>query len=230
MDYLVYGIVRESDLRSSPLPGGLGGQPVLLVVEGGLAAAISGVPEVDAVPEVPRLLAYAQVIEGLSRWGPILPMRYGCLLDSEEQVRELLRRRWLVFQQALEELRGCVEMGLRILLEEPPPAAVSLESKGESQARGATYLAERRAHYAKQDDLCGEADGAAEQFRSAFAGLYTKCHAERPAGPQEQLLSLNFLVRREDVTRFREAFARLQQTTWSKVLLTGPWPPYNFVP
>ena len=56
-----------------------------------------------------------------------------------------------------------------------------------------------------------------------------KCREDRSSAADGRLLSLFFLVRRENVERFREAFGQLQQETSAKMLLTGPWPPYNFV-
>ena len=89
MKHLVYAILREADAGNGPFPEGIESRPVVVVTDAGLAAAFSEVPVSDIAPEVPRLLAYARVIEALSRRRVVLPLRYGCLLDTDVQIREL---------------------------------------------------------------------------------------------------------------------------------------------
>jgi hypothetical protein len=62
----------------------------------------------------------------------------------------------------------------------------------------------------------------------AFGGLYVRSRTEQAAAKEGRLLSIFFLVPRENVGLFREAFRRLQGRAPEKMLLTGPWPPYNF--
>jgi hypothetical protein len=247
MKHLVYCVLRDvRDPMRSVLPPGVEGAPVFLVAEGGLAAACSVAPDGCATPTVPRATAFAWVVGALHAVTAVLPFRYGNFLDSSERVLNLLRVRREEFLQSLEEVEGCDEMGLRILLENRPhlacaqPAyaapglpAIALAAAG---GTGREFLEGRRAHYAAEE--CDEAPalrtgGATTEARGALEGLAVKCRAERsgaPASPLGRVLSLFFLVRRENVERFREAFRQLQQETSAKMLLTGPWPPYNFVP
>jgi hypothetical protein len=283
MKHLVYCALCEVRPWRHALPAGVEESQVLLVApprrvfeEGGLAAACSVVPDGCATPTVPRATAFAGVVGALHAVTAVLPFRYGNFLDSSDQVLDLLRVHREEFLQSLEEVRGCDEMGLRILLENRPEHSVRAEhapytahknpcrvgavhppssshtSPGLACAQparvapglsamalaaaggtGREFLEGRRAHYAAEE--CDEALAAraAAEARGALEGLAVKCHAERsgaPASPLGRVLSLFFLVRRENVERFREAFGQLQQETLAKMLLTGPWPPYNFVP
>ena len=269
MKHLVYCILRDvRDPVRSVLSPGVEGAPVFLVAEGGLAAACSVVPDGCATPTVPRATAFACVVAVLHKVAAIVPFRYGNLLENREQVLELLQAHRAEFLTFLEEVQGCDEMGLRILLENRPEHSVRAEhapytahknpcrvgavhppssshtSQGLACAQpayaapggtGREFLEGRRAHYAAEE--CDEAPasplgGAAAEARGALEGLAVKCREERssaPASPLGRVLSLFFLVRRENVERFREAFRQLQQETSAKMLLTGPWPPYNFV-
>jgi len=278
MKHLVYCALRDVRLGRHALPPGVEGAPVFLVAEGGLAAACSVAPDGCATPTVPRATAYAWVVGALHAVTAVLPFRYGNFLDSSERVLNLLRVHRAEFLQSLEEVEGCDEMGLRILLENRPEHSVRAEhapytahknpcrvgavhppssshtSPGPACAEpacaapglpaialaaaggtGREFLEGRRAHYAAEE--CDEAPalrtgGAAAEARGALEGLAVKCRAQRssaPASPLGRVLSLFFLVRRENVERFREAFRQLQQETSAKMLLTGPWPPYNFV-
>jgi len=230
MKHLVYGIL--SDVRGpmrGVLPPGVEGAPVFLVAEGGLAAACSVAPDACATPTVPRATAFAWVVGALHAVTAVLPFRYGNFLDSSERVLNLLQAHREEFLQSLEEVQGCDEMGLRILLENRPHLACAQPACAAPRGTGREFLEGRRAHYAAEE--CDEALAAraAAQARGALDGLAVKCREDRSSAADGRLLSLFFLVRRENVERFREAFGQLQQETSAKMLLTGPWPPYNFV-
>ena len=111
-----------------------------------------------------------------------------------------------------------------------------------SHISGQAYLTSRKAHYAQEDKLGKESDTIIEQYRKAFSGLYVKFKAEyastgnlqfsivnRQSKIPNPLLSLYFLVPRQSVERFRRVFRRICSGQDAKVLLSGPWPPYNFV-
>ena len=279
MKHLVYCVLRDArgPMRCI-LPAGVEEAQVLLVAEGGLAAAYSVAPDGCATPTVPRATAYAWVVGALHAVAAVLPFRYGNFLDSSARVLNLLRVHREEFLQSLEEVEGCEEMGLRILLENRPEHSVRAEHApytahknpcrvgavhppssshkhpcrvgavhppSSSHTRpgpacvqpayaapagtGREFLEGRRAHYAAEE--CDEvlAAQAAAEARGALDGLAVKCRADRSSAADGRLLSLFFLVRRENVEPFREAFRQLQQETSAKMLLTGPWPPYNFV-
>jgi len=233
MKHLVYGIL--SDGRGSMrgvLPPGVEGAEGFLVAEGGLAAACSMVPDGCATPTVPRATAYAWVVAALHKVAAVVPFRYGNSLENREQVLELMQAHRAEFLRSLEEVEGCDEMGLRVLLEDRPGPAYASSACAPPGGAGRKYLEGRRAHYAAEE--CDEALAAqaAAEARGALEGLAVKCREDRssaPANPLGRVLSLFFLVRRKDVERFREAFRQLEQETSAKMLLTGPWPPYNFV-
>ena len=230
MKHLVYCILRDArGPMRGVLPPGVEGAPVFLVAEGGLAAACSVAPDGCAAPTVPRATAFAWAVAALHKVATVVPFRYGNLLETREQVLELLRVHREEFLQSLEEVQGCDEMGLRILLENRPHLACAQPAYAAPGGTGREFLEGRRAHYAAEE--CDEALAAraAAEARGALDGLAVKCREDRSIAADGRLLSLFFLVRRENVERFREAFRQLQQETPAKMLLTGPWPPYNFV-
>ncbi len=100
---------------------------------------------------------------------------------------------------------------------------------------GRTYLTSRKAHYEQEDKLGKEIETLTEQYRKAFSGLYVKFKAEHPATGNLQsqtpnpLVSLYFLVPRQSVEPFRRVFRHICRGQNVKLLMSGPWPPYNFV-
>jgi hypothetical protein len=228
MKHLVYCIRREPAPAAALLPAGVEGFSVSLMAEGGLAAAYSLVPDQCVTPTVPRAAAYARVVEALHQVGPVLPFRYGCFLECEPDLAELLRARRREFEASLAAVEGCVEMGLRVLLESPPGPAGGSPGAAPDAASGRAYLASRADYYALEDARSEQAARTADALRRAFQDLFVKAHVEHLGPGAPRPLSLFFLVRKENVGPFRDRFQQLQRRRSELMLLTGPWPPYNF--
>ncbi len=177
------------------------------------------------------------------RRGTVVPMRYGCVVEQESQVVEMLSAQASHYEALLQELEGCVEMGLRVLLPSGPWAGVTpggpegsrevagpypLDPEADRDRLGLAYLTARKAHYAHQDRWTTEYREAADRCQAQFAGLFVKCKTEAPSA-RLPLLSLYFLLPRPAVESFRQAFRQLTETESARLLLSGPWPPYNFV-
>jgi len=241
MRHLVYCVLHEGGPDAGPLPAGVEGCPVCLVAAGGLAAASSAVPAACVAPTIARVAAYSRVIEALHKVCTVLPFRYGHWLDGEAPIVELLRAHEAQFRASLALVEGCVEMGLRILVVggygvrpvpccNSPPVNHGGSSNMGTPASGKAYLADRKVHYAWTQSADETATAAADRARRAFDGLYVKsCEDRRAVSEGRTLVSLSLLVRREHVERFRDAFRGIPERDRQRVLLSGPWPPYNFV-
>jgi hypothetical protein len=213
------------------------------VAHQGLSVALSEIGPADLAPDIPRVRAYERVVSSYHHRGAVVPMRYGCVVEQESRAIQLLEEHGPHYETLLQELDGCVEMGLRVLLPSGPWAAVvpggpegSREVAGPcppdpaatTDRLGLTYLTARKAHYASQDRWTTEYRQAAARCREQFTGLYVKYTTEAPS-PRLPLLSLYFLVPRPAVESFRQAFRQLTENEPARLLLSGPWPPYNFV-
>jgi len=228
MTRLAYCVLSESDrLRDVPLMGVEGAQ-VSLAVAAGLAVASSHVREDALPPTLPRVRAYAHVVESLHSAATVLPFRYGCFAKNGAELESLLGTRGRQFKAALQELHDCEEMTVRVLLKDQAPAVRAGPALAPTAVSGAAYLAGLRDYYSARESLESDAAATAEALRLAFRGLYVKLEVDHSPSGGGPLLSVHFLVFRKDVGRFREAFERLQETGDARMLLTGPWPLYHF--
>ena len=99
---------------------GVGGRPVYQVAHRRLSAAVSRIGPADLAPDLPRVRAYERVVTPTTGQGTVIPLRYGCVVEQESQVIELLDEHDPQYESLLQELEGCVEMGLRVLLPSGP--------------------------------------------------------------------------------------------------------------
>lgn len=223
MKYVLYGVLRESEDAGERLRALTEAEPVRLIAKGGLAAAVSIAPA--AGPPDPK--RHAEVVQILHEVCTVLPVRCGIGVQTEEEVLALLRDRAGELRAALAALQGCAEMGLRVLCSVTAASGAEAEAGG-PLSRPRSYLSSRKAYYASQDARRRELLHVAERMQRPFDGLFLKCKTTAPSYGDTPILSLQFLVRRSDTERFRDAFRRLQRQAVEKLLLTGPWPPYSF--
>ncbi|MBI4763685.1 MAG: GvpL/GvpF family gas vesicle protein [Deltaproteobacteria bacterium] len=223
MAYLLYGIMKDPVVNGGPMTG-VKSKEIFFVTGHGLCVAASEMSAGDGTPPVPELLIYSKVVEDFHRLQAIVPMRYGCFLYGIPGIREALKERQCQYHALLEKLEGQVEMGIRLLqfdLETPPPAVPPLD--------GRNYLTRQRVHYQMMDEISQHHRMLLDRTIQAFSGLYGKYRVETALKNGSVILSLYFLVPGNKISLFRETFWRVVEDGDTKALISGPWPPYNFV-
>ena len=217
MKYLLYCIVQPDAGAPPPAPG------MGVVAAHGLAAVFSPAEETGLAPSVSSVLAFEKVVEAMHAKQAVIPLRYGCLMESEPAIVRMLRDHRQEYEALLGRLRGMTEMGIRVLCPARP------ESSPEPLSTpGAAYLATLRNRYDSGSSLAPEENRLADRIAVSLSGCYLEQQRESsPAGP-ERLLSLYFLTPRDGVERFRNRVRQIRPPAGAKLLLSGPWPPYNF--
>jgi hypothetical protein len=209
----VYAICEQPGL---PLPRvrGLADAPLETIAEGPLVAVLSRHAQAPDEPALDALLAHERVVESLMAERAVLPMRFGTRPSSADSVREALVERRDVLLEALDRVRGRVELAVRAMepaasaAPTPPPAALS----------GGEYLRAR---------LAGARTRTALHEPLAALAVAARRWPERAPG---ELLHTSYLVDEAAVAHFRNAVERLQREHSEAALLcTGPWPAYSFV-
>lgn len=249
MSFLVHAILGTEDAHRVGEQTGWDGWPLEVVSAGTLAAACSRVPAVCTHPEVRQLLDHARIVNELFQRVTLLPMRFGCWLDGPAQLDDLLRRNEATYRAGLQQVDGCVELGIRVLLAEngrqdpgtpdrhsPSPGALPAAPRDATAAvppagtrLGASYLLARKAGYEHRDRHNEAWQRVRGSLERAMAGLFVKSAAEQCSTSRQRFGSVYFLVARPDCARFRAAYDDLERARPERLLLTGPWPPYNFM-
>jgi hypothetical protein len=116
----VYGIaLAEAFGAGSPAlasPGIGGGGGVRTVTQGDLVALVSDAPSLRARLSRENLAAHQRVLEEAIARADVLPVSFGTVATSDEEVRhKLLGRNPDQLHGELARIRGCVELDLRVL-------------------------------------------------------------------------------------------------------------------
>jgi len=214
MKHLLYCIVERG------LDEPLSGTGLYLLAAHGLAAVVSRVEETHSAPSVSSLLAYERVVEAIHARQTVIPLRYGCLMESESAIIRLLEDHRHEYEALLSRLRGMTEMGIRVLCpDRPEPLPLP---------PGAAYLASLRSRYSLGGTFAPEEADLAARITGLLSGWYTEECREISRADQGRLVSLYFLTSKSSVEGFRTEARQIRLPDGAKVLISGPWPPYTF--
>ncbi len=242
----VYGVVSEPDADAvvGELPAvgdGDSGARVGYVRHGGIAAAVSGLRGDRPLGTPADLRAHSRVLDTLAATGaPVLPFRFGTVLDDERAVaEEVLAGAHDAFAAALDRLRGRAQFTLRASYERDAVLReVLTEHPDIVELRDRTAgLPDEAARYerVRLGELVAEAVAAKREADTAeldrrLAPLADARTLSEPA-EEDGVTDASFLVaedRRDAFERAAEELAR----RWSgriRLRLLGPLAPYDFV-
>jgi hypothetical protein len=179
------------------------------VCSAGLVALCTPADEQPLTPSV--LWSREEMLEKLMEQCDLLPVRYGSRVEDDAAVARVLAERQGQLAEALERVRGAVEVAVRVLETDAAP------STAEPPASGTDYLRSKTRHAKVATDV-HEALGRLARASTQQAGR---------AG--SELLRAAYLVDRGAVGSFVERVAELQKAKPQlRLLCTGPWPPYSF--
>jgi hypothetical protein len=196
-----------------PTPGFDGA--ALEVVRVGELDAVVSPAEGESVPQTEAaILLHAGVVDDLAALNDaVLPARFGRAYRDRDALREAVGAHAPALVEALDRVRGCVELGLRVAATETAAAP--------AVATGSDYM---RARLGEQRRTAGLAE-AVHAPLAALARASTRSVGVTP----RLLLSGSYLVERGEVDAVRAAVERLGRDHPELTLvLTGPWPPYSF--
>ncbi|MGH2930137.1 MAG: GvpL/GvpF family gas vesicle protein, partial [Solirubrobacteraceae bacterium] len=153
----------------------------------------------------------------------------------EGGVREMLSREAVPLQEAIEQLDGGSEWAVKVFAD----VAAAGGSAQADDASGAAYMERLQNEGERRERTLAAADGAAAQIHdrlSAVAGdarVIPLQRSEVSGHAGEMILNGVYLVADEDAPAFHEHVAMLgseYEEHGIRLVLTGPWPAYNFIP
>jgi hypothetical protein len=249
--FYVYGIV-EAGVQGLAEPAG---GAVDFIVEDGVAAVTTRVPLDEFEEEALRThlgdlewveataRRHEHVLDTLCAQTTVIPMRMCTVYRTEGGVREMLVREAEVLREALLDLSGKSEWGVKVFAHQVPPDSLPAESEGtresEPRGEGANYLARLRHDRdleARVERLVAEAAGEIHECLmtlSCEGRAHPPQRAEAGAHGGDLVLSGVYLVKWDAAEAFHREVAILGDrfaAVGVELVETGPWPPYNFLP
>jgi len=234
----VYCIINsEKPLKFGEI--GIGAEPpdVYTIHYRNLAAVVSDAPLEVLDSTRDNVLAHERVNETVMHDHTVIPMSFGTIFKTHDDIVELLRSAFDAFGDVLNKMQNKLEFGLKVLWD-PDQAVKAVESEDEdiaklkkeiSAQKGPTYFA--RMQYGRLVDSALQA--RSERFVASILNelrdVSVASRINKPIG-DKMIMNAAFLVSRNQENAFdkkiKDIAGRLDQLTFK---YTGPWPPYNFV-
>ena len=251
-----YCVTRAGESLPDGLEGVHGGRP-RWVGSGELAALVSPVPLSDFGEEPLRsnlndlawleqvARAHEAVLEVALAAGTIVPLRLCTIYESEASVRRMLQDERESLSRALELLDGRQEWGAKLLAHREKLMEAAHSRSGETDddlaetGGGGAYMLRRRQERQLREAADSLAAEIAEDVHARLQGWASDAVTRPPQNRDlsghegDMLLNAAYLVPAERVDGLRELVAELEkryEALGVRIELTGPWPPYNFVP
>lgn len=238
MPQYVYGIVE----RKAPAPSGKGiaGSPLRLIKDDGAAALVSDLEQQELALGREELLAHARVLEEAVSSGTVLPMRFGIVMEGEDEVRQrLLQGHADELSVQFDRFADKVEVNIRASYDEQRlmqevvagnPDVSRLRQSVRGKPEDATYYERIRLGelVSKAVERKREEDSA--RILEALRPFASDVQVAEPAH-ERIALSAAFLVERKRLHEFDQAVEGFAGGQGGRLLFkyTGPLPPHSFV-
>lgn len=236
----VYCIIRTEKPQSFGTIGiGKRGDEVHSVHHKGFAAVVSNCPLIIFDPTRENALAHEHVNEVVMKDFTVLPMSFGTVFRTENDIREFLKGTYEALVEVLEKMEGKIEFGLKVNWDKDNVIR-ELEAENEEIRRlkdeiatnqtTSTYFARMQLGRVVESALQARADSFVTEIYESLRDAAIASRSNKPIG-DKMIMNAAFLVERENTKAFDEKISEIAKKYENKLsfLYTGPWPPYNFV-
>jgi hypothetical protein len=236
----VYCIIRSPEDRDFGTIGiGGTGRPVYTVKYRDLAAVVSDTPIRIYDPTRENVLAHEFVNETVMREFTVIPMSFGTIFRTREDIVELLRSTYKALEDVLQKMKDKIEFGLKVLwdrdaaigrVEEEHEEIRRLKQEIEGNAQSSTYFARMQLGRLVETALEDAANSYVADIHESLKPVAVASRSNKPIGDR-MILNAAYLVdraREEDFDRVVKELSQKYEHLLS-FKYTGPWPPYNFV-
>lgn len=237
--YYVYGIL-PGDVELTEEITGVGDREVTLVRDGELAALVSEIELLGPLGTTADLQVHKEILDSVAVGAPVLPLRFGAVVASEDAVvSELLEPHRDEFAAALEELEGRTEYVVKgqydesAILEEilsEDSEAAQLRERISGQDADATREERIRLGEIINDAVAAKREQDTQQLLSAMED-HAVASVVRDPTDELEAVNIAFLVEEDKADDLDQEVEDLGADWDGRVHLRvlGPMAPYDFV-
>lgn len=208
---------------------GVNGAPVLSYPSGEFAVVVSEFEREGSDLEEKSVLEHAHVVSVCFRTGTVLPFRFGTIFDTDEALRQAVRANRKTFGLSVARLRGKSEMHLKLVVKD----GCLRDAAGEIQLPdtvGGEYLMKLREKASRERERQTKARALSVQVHKMFNPLEEEVSCKR-VNTDGMLIDIAHLIDSKSVEKYQNRFsAAAKQLKNCELLISGPWPPYHFLP
>ena len=206
-----------------------------------IAAVVSDITKADIITDQDSAIRYAEVIEIISQQFTLLPVRFGSTFASEDALMKVIESNYTQIHHNLQKVENKFEFGLKVFCDSEKVLA-ELKSKSqtketapdtiESTSHNSIYrdwVNKKLKEHRIEESLLNYVDTVIATLTEQLIRLKTVNKIKKMI-TATTIIDAVFLLDKEKKEAMIKIIADLQtQYTSINFVLTGPWPPYNFV-
>ena len=207
---------------------GVDDRPVLGYPSGEFAVIVSDYPG-SGVLDQTAVLAHARVVSECFRNTTVLPFRFGTVFQNDDALRQAVRTNRKAFTRSVERLRGKSEMHLKVFVRDGGVAERVLELELPASV-GGEYLTRLREKAVRQRERQTKARALSVQVHKLFNPLEEEVSCKK-VDRGGLLIDIAHLIDSRCIEKYQNRYSTVsRQLKDCEVALSGPWPPYHFMP
>ena len=208
---------------------GVNGAAVLSYPSGDFAVIVSEYDRTDAKLEEKHVLEHARVVSVCFRTGTVLPFRFGTIFDTDDALRQAVRANRRTFGQSVAKLRGKAEMHLKVLVKGDSLRQALAEVQLPDTV-GGDYLIKLREKASQDRERQTKARALSVQVHKMFNPLEEEISCKRVSS-DGMLIDIAHLIDSKSIEKYQNRYSTAaRQLKNCELVLSGPWPPYHFLP
>src|SRR5579864_2650140 len=236
----VYGIVQAKEPVTFGKSGiGGSGELVYTVNYQDIAAVVSNTSVYIFDPTRENALAHEHVIETVMKNHTIIPMSFGTVFRTDNDIREVLKSIYPSLKDVLHQMAGKLEFGLKVnwdrdqIIEDIKQEDEEIRQFHQEIIRKhlqSTYLARMQLGRMIDKALAERSISYVREIYEALRGVCVASRDNQPIG-DKMIMNAAFLVERDREAEFDSGVNKIARKYGQRLKFkyTGPWPPYNFV-
>jgi hypothetical protein len=194
----------------------------------------------------PRVIRHQEVVAGVMRHSPVLPVRFGTIFASLANLQKVLQRHSDTIAEFLERLTDQEEWAVKGMLDRPGAKdklvslKLALEAENlEGLSPGKRYFEEQRLRAAGDQELQRWLHKVCQEVWTNLQDCATQAQERRllsrktTGSDQDMVWNWALLIPRQAVGGFQALIQDVNAQYAHRGLrleVTGPWPPYSFCP
>ncbi|NQS88511.1 GvpL/GvpF family gas vesicle protein [Patescibacteria group bacterium] len=238
----LYCIIGTDEGRNfGPIGIGNQGNVVSTIGYSDISGVISNSPMTKYVISRENLMAHEKVIEKVMQDYAVLPVRFCTIASSAEEIRSLLRKRYIEFKNLLRDMDNKIEVGIKAIWRDMNAIFQEIVKEDEKiqqlKERISTKSSSNKTYADKitlgktiQSALLSKKESEGEKILNIFKKISVDFRSNKIYG-DSMILNVAFLI---DKSRDKEFDNQVEELTAKyakriKFNYVAPTPPFNFV-
>jgi hypothetical protein len=157
----------------------------------------------------------------------LLPFKFGTIFESDEALRQAIRNNKKTFADSIAKLRGKSEMHIKVTVREGTAIAEVLAVL--PHKAGGEYLTRLKEQASRDRERQSRARALSVQVNKLLNPLQEEVSCKKV--DTGIVLDIAHLIHSDGVEKYQHRYSSaLRQFKDVEISLTGPWPPYHFMP